>query len=644
MSALLRRRIATGLGTLCLAAGCVRPSGAAVSAPFQILANKKNPIVWQRIGDGLLTTEDITGGRICYWYDYIRRIIVTLQSVPRPGTWTPLGSEIKWLMFVGRYNNLDKLMAHCVDDEDTGFVVIRNNPYNQLPCGMSGMKCIFGEYRPQKVGDHYPVDLYSNDVQTGSTVLFFASDSEKTQFAHDGVTMVYRWYNGPEQVGIYGIRFSGGDEFEIAARDGFEPSVCGSLVAWAETSGPGYNIMAKDMSTGEMRTVAYTTANPPRPEAGQGSVFWEDARNQATTGLDVYGYDWATAQEFPVTTASGDQTKLRVCGDLVTWCTTGYNTETVWGATILQPPRIGDLRPTLVTADSVQLAWTSVGTAQNPPVQYDLRYRTDGPITDANWDASTVVPGLPTPGSPGQAESFTVSQLAAGHYYFAIKARLNDGTYSTLSNCPCAYVSTQPDGVRSANEGAYISFSGVVTGADSTTGSFYCQWNPSVALGAIKVILKSGEAVPSVNQYVTATGMLGQHSLYFGPVLTQASKTSSGTGAAKCYAMGTVSLGGQDPRYGGTLEERVPNLWMKVKSWGTVTNLNTTNGCMFYFSDGTYIPDHSGLGVFVTSPYAAPVGIREGSYVSVEGICRVSRYTGRQIEVVQPDKIRVWLQ
>ncbi len=634
-SLLLLRTISRYLLHALAAAVVCSTVAARTDTPFQMRTGLKNCIIWQNFGSMLMTTEDLTAGRVCYHYDYLRRIVINMKEA-QPGSWMPLGAAIKWLMYADNYQGLDRLMAHDVDFHNYHIAWLSNQ--KQVGVGMRDTTCVFGQYRANAVGDHYPVDLYSFDVARGGATPLCVSDSEKSQFAHDGNLIVYRANYGYGDVRICGIYYDGGGEFTIAQRPGFEPSVCGPLVAWYEVNGPGYNIMGKNLITGEIRTIAYTTANPPRPEAGRGAIFWEDNRNAATTGVDIYGYDWDTGEEYAVTTASGDQLKLRVCGDLVTWTKGPTSNETLWGARILTPVRISDLSVTLVTPSSIALGWTSVGTTSNPATLYDLRMRTDGPITDANWASSTQVSGLPAPSAAGQAESFTVEPLSTGHYYFAIKAQLQNGEWSALSDCVAAYVSDESSAVRHASIGASISFTGVVSGIGSG-GAFYCQRSDRPQ--AVRVIPKTAQSL-TVGQRVTVTGVLVEDADLRGPVIDQASVSlNEGTEAVRPLGMHACALGGFDSRYGGTEQQGPSNLWMRVKVWGRVSDLSTTDGCSFYLDDGSNLTDNAGRGVFVTSRFAAPSGLANGGCVAAEGICRLHRTDGRQIEVVEDTGIRV---
>lgn len=627
MSVVTRILIVAGL--VCVAAA---PLFSATSTPYKILQNARNIIVWQEFDPWLMITEDLAAGRTCYYYNPKNKSKLTLKE-PLPGTWIPLGSAIKWLMYVDHYQNLDRLMAHDVDWHF--YYIAWPSATNQVGAGMRDVKCVFGQYRANPVGDHYPVDLYAFNVQTGACPLFCASDSEKSQFAHDGNLIVYRAYGGPGSVRIMGIYFDGATEFEIAPRDGIHPSVCGSLVAWAERSGAGYNVLAKDISTGEMRTIVYTTADPPLPEAGRRAIFWQDRRNG---NLDIYGYDWDTQQQFVVTNAAGDQSRLRVCDDLVTWVTGATNYQTLWGADITPPVRVVDLRANRVTANSVTLAWTSVGSTQNPPTAYDLRMRRDGPVSDVNWSTSTQVTGLPAPLPAGQRETHALQQLAPGLIYFAMKVHLADGTWTPLSNGVSSYLSSAIEALA-APDGAFISFTGIITGSAASI-TVYCQSVETV--DAVRAGVATGETVPPIGASVVLTGIIGQDTELCGPVLAQSVVEQLGAAPVPtCLAMSNRSLGGIDPRFGAPTGAGPSNVWMLVKSWGRVSDVVTTAGCSFYMTDGSKITDNAGKGVYVTSPFAPPTGLANGSYVTVEGISRLSRTTGRQIEVISSAGIRV---
>ncbi len=100
------------------------------------------------------------------------------------------------------------------------------------------------------------------------------------------------------------------------------------------------------------------------------------------------------------------------------------------------PAAITNLNITNVSFNSLSLSWTAPADAgpAGKANLYDLRYSTSV-ITNTNWSSATPVSGLPIPGNPGKAETFTVSGLNPGtKYYFAIKSIDTAGNISNLSN------------------------------------------------------------------------------------------------------------------------------------------------------------------------------------------------------------------
>jgi hypothetical protein len=113
------------------------------------------------------------------------------------------------------------------------------------------------------------------------------------------------------------------------------------------------------------------------------------------------------------------------------------------------PAWVGDLTAIpSKTAGGVDLAWTAPGDdgLVRTASRYDLRYSTS-PILwsddDATWNAATTVAGLPAPKAPGQAETFTVTDLTGGTtYYFAVRTADEVPNLSEVSNCAPARASS----------------------------------------------------------------------------------------------------------------------------------------------------------------------------------------------------------
>jgi hypothetical protein len=88
----------------------------------------------------------------------------------------------------------------------------------------------------------------------------------------------------------------------------------------------------------------------------------------------------------------------------------------------------------------VDLTWTAPGDdgATGTATSYDIRYSTSSITSEAEFDAASVVPGSPTPQPGGTSETFTVTSLPSGTYYFAIKAEDDAGNIGAVSNSPSA--------------------------------------------------------------------------------------------------------------------------------------------------------------------------------------------------------------
>ncbi len=86
--------------------------------------------------------------------------------------------------------------------------------------------------------------------------------------------------------------------------------------------------------------------------------------------------------------------------------------------------------------DSVTLGWTDSGDDGMTGTATAVDVRMSGsPITLANWDVATSVPGVPTPGPGGTPQRLVVRGLTPGAtYYFALRVSDEAGNWSGLSN------------------------------------------------------------------------------------------------------------------------------------------------------------------------------------------------------------------
>jgi len=102
----------------------------------------------------------------------------------------------------------------------------------------------------------------------------------------------------------------------------------------------------------------------------------------------------------------------------------------------IAPSDIDDLLALISTASTISISWTAPGddSTSGTAAQYQLRYSTSV-ITEANWNAATIVSGVPTPQVAGSNETFTVEDLdLSTTYYFAIKTADEVPNWSGLSN------------------------------------------------------------------------------------------------------------------------------------------------------------------------------------------------------------------
>ena len=115
----------------------------------------------------------------------------------------------------------------------------------------------------------------------------------------------------------------------------------------------------------------------------------------------------------------------------------------------IRPAPVANLVVNGTTETTASVGWTAVGddSLAGPATSYDLRYSTS-PITTANWGSATQAAGEPTPGSPGAAQSHTVTGLSRQTtYYFALRVADEAGNLSAISNVPSA---STPDQTRPA--------------------------------------------------------------------------------------------------------------------------------------------------------------------------------------------------
>lgn len=127
----------------------------------------------------------------------------------------------------------------------------------------------------------------------------------------------------------------------------------------------------------------------------------------------------------------------------------------------------------------VKLYWTAPdGEGSAAAVEYDIRYSRD-PIDETTWEAAIRDQHDLPPGSPGEEEAHHIGELDTGvRWYFAVKFRRRDGTWSPLSNVP----SLLDGGFRSKPNGYSFPNFGDVQDNDLTYDDMIRMFNSRAAV------------------------------------------------------------------------------------------------------------------------------------------------------------------
>ncbi|HBC46463.1 MAG TPA: hypothetical protein DCZ43_05405, partial [candidate division Zixibacteria bacterium] len=176
---------------------------------------------------------------------------------------------------------------------------------------------------------------------------------------------------------------------------------------------------------------------------------------------------------------------------------------------------------------TIDISWTAPGDDGNFGManHYVIKY-SNAPINDTNWDSASEVADPPAPIEPGQDQSFTLTGLYAGQfYYMGIKSYDEAGNASPLSNIAGNYATGIPQplalGARvdSVNALAILAASVVNSHysiyyefALDTTISFVSP-RIDVALTADTVATVSfGNLLPQTNYYWHCRAVAADHS------------------------------------------------------------------------------------------------------------------------------------
>ena len=189
------------------------------------------------------------------------------------------------------------------------------------------------------------------------------------------------------------------------------------------------------------------SSSPANPTVGQ-AVTFDASASTDDHGIVAYAWtfgDGGQGQGSVVThayaTAGDFQVQLTVMdtvGSNGTASSSIHVTAPVPPPDTTPPATISSLAVASVGNGSATIRWTAPGDdgAVGQATWYDLRYRTGGPITDANFYAAVHVQ-IPVPLPAGSSEQAVVTGLGGGtQYWFAVRASDEVPNWSGTSNSP----------------------------------------------------------------------------------------------------------------------------------------------------------------------------------------------------------------
>jgi beta propeller repeat protein len=315
------------------------------------------------------------------------------------------------------------------------------------------------------------------------------------------------------------------------SHDQIEPDVSGDTVVWVDKRYGDEDIMG--YVDGYTFPICLNDAFQDQPAIAGNTVVWRDARNAATSGADIYGYDLLTSREFPVCTAPGDQSSPAVDQDLVVWndarsATSGLDVRG-FDLSLQQPFKVVGLpaSQSQPTISDYRVVWTD---KRNGPVA-DLWTATLTP-----WNARLTIDGgtawtrnknaslkLFAQGKTGVVTQMTLANVAAGapvgkpEPYWSSKSpwylTSGDGlktvsvTYAALSGAPSPTIFAS---ITLDTHGPTIRVPAAVTVTKGTTAAIGYRVTDNLApraAVAIRVLNAKGEVVKVFVVGKAATGV-----------------------------------------------------------------------------------------------------------------------------------------
>lgn len=232
----------------------------------------------------------------------------------------------------GIYELTDNLDVYAANLSDYTVFPVVTAPKMQNTAGISGNVIVWTDYRNVKGRDDYDAaDIYMYDIASGKESLITNTPGPQTAPVTNGKIVVWDSSSASGSSsgknGIYGYDLATKKEFRISAGDGYSPAISGNIVVWESPGETKTGIHGYDLTTKKEFVVSAGSPSPGgqhSPSISGNIVVWEDWRtNRCYEGglcaSDVYGYDLATKQEFPIVVGAALHTRPSVSGNTVVW-------------------------------------------------------------------------------------------------------------------------------------------------------------------------------------------------------------------------------------------------------------------------------------------------------------------------------------
>jgi chitodextrinase len=312
----------------------------------------------------------------------------------------------------------------------------------------------------------------------------FQPSGATTAPGYVAVTGANRWDNGTSVDLGGGVRGAWVDSFDATgSRDrgaGYPDPLTRDFLGWTSSNGPETFRMT-GVLPGSYNLKIYST-DPQFPD--KQTTFAIDVNNDGAADTTITIKNNLAEHDKTVAVTVSAAGILQITVDGIGTASGAINglDLTAGAPDTLPPASVTNLAVTGRTTTQIMLAWTAPADdlgAGGAVGSYDVRYST-ATIDEGNWSAALQATGEPTPLSPGQQQTFTVSGLAPSTtYYFAVKSTDGSNNTSAISNVAAGTTDdpdvTAPAAVTNlaatAVDSNQLTLTWTATGDDGATGT-----------------------------------------------------------------------------------------------------------------------------------------------------------------------------